>query len=148
MFKGLFYLLVTGIIFNPAVFFGGLGGILAYWKLTQQQLMILCSGYQMYLLFLIFVGFHIYFFKKNYKDDCIHLDWGEMIKNVIKQFLLMVFSFYVGLLLASYLDFSALMPKKGQISNDAFSEYSYTQQATEQATEMQREYRNMLDAIK
>ena len=148
MFKGLFYLFVSGIIFNPAVFFGGLGGIWAYLKLTQKQLMILCSSYQMYLLFLIFVGFYTYFFRKIYKDDCIHIDWKAMFGSIIKRFLLMVVSFYVGLLLASYFDFSALKPEKDRVSTGASSEYSYIKQITEQATEMQKQYQNMLGAMK
>lgn len=142
MLKGLFSLLITGILFNPAVFFGGLIGILAYIKLSIEQLEILCLTPYLYALFFLLMFLYIYIFKKTLKDDCVHIDKVATFKNIFKHFLLMTFSFYMGILTASYFDFSMPEPKP-QV--DPFAQYSEALQLQKKLNAPQNNYYNMLN---
>ncbi|HCU58692.1 MAG TPA: hypothetical protein DIC64_01790, partial [Alphaproteobacteria bacterium] len=72
-----------------------------------------------------------------------HIDWKATFSNIIKHFLLMTFSFFVGLLLASYFDFSMPEPKKG-----TDSEYSEIMSLQKQVQDWQNNYNEMLNKIK
>ena len=138
MFKGLIYLFSSGKIFSPPVFFGGLAGIICYIKLDAEEIMALFLDYRLYLSFFLFVSLYVYFFKKTLADDLIHIDWKAMLAGVFKSFLLMTFSFGIGFLLASYLDFSDLTPKPQ--NDEVYSQYPEILQMKKQAEELIKNY--------
>jgi len=144
MLKGFFALITTGLLLNPAVFFGGLTGILVYIALAEEQLYELCLSYHLYLLFLILSFLFVLFFRKTLKDDLINLDWKAMSLDTVKYFFLLTFSFFVGILLASYFDFS--IPEKK--SDTTYSEYSQIIELKKQVEDMQNNYNEMLTKIK
>ena len=147
MIKALWSLLVRGILFNPVIFGGGLLGILAYAKLSLNQLQVLLLDYHFYLLFFVLCSLYVYIFKKSYKSNYVHTDWKATILNIIKHFFLMLFSFAFGILLGSYFDFSALVPKRKPASYE-YNEYSEVMSVQKQVQDWQKNYNNMLDNIK
>lgn len=145
MLKGLIALFTTGLILNPCLLLGGLLGIISYVGLSDEHLKALYLSYQLYLLFLLFSFGFVYFFKKTLKDNEIDIDWIATSKTVFSQFLLMSFSFIMGMLLASFFDFSDFTPSK---ENYQYSEISETLSIQKQAEDMVKNYNNMLDSIK
>ncbi|MBR2299450.1 MAG: hypothetical protein IJ870_02615 [Alphaproteobacteria bacterium] len=144
MLKGFFALITTGLLLNPAVFFGGLFGIIAYIKLDEEKLKLLCVNLHLYLLFFLLMFLFVYFFRKTLKDDCIHIDWKATLQTVLKQFLIMSFSFYMGILIGSYFDFSLPAPSKEDYQ---YSEYSEMTNLLKQAEDIIKIDNKILDTL-
>ena len=144
MFKGFIALITSGIIFNPAVLIGALIGVVAYIKLDFEEIKILCTDYHLYLFFLFVCCLYVYFFKKTLKDNLRDLDLRVMFSTMIGQFFLMCFSFLMGMLLASFFDFSIPEPS----AKKTHSEYSETVGSINRAKNLQNDYNHILDQIK
>ena len=106
MFRGFFALFVTGLIFRPMLLLGGLTGIVLYIGLESETLKRLYSNYNLYLLFLFIASLYVFFFKKTYLENGYDVDWKETIKTMVGEFLMLSFCFIMGMLLASFFDFS------------------------------------------
>ena len=111
MLKGLWALFATGLIFNPALLFGAISGILSYVFLDSAHLKVLYTNYYLYLLFFLISAAYVYFARPTLQDNLIDIDWRATIKDMVKHFLLMSFSFIMGMLFASFFDFSDLSIK-------------------------------------
>lgn len=112
MLKGFLALFTTGIIFNPAILLGGLSGIVSYIFLDGEQLKTVYAHYHVYLLFFIFSAGYVYFLRPVLKDNARDTDWKATITSMIKETILMSFCFVMGMLLASFFDFSDLNVKQ------------------------------------
>lgn len=147
MLKGFLALFTTGLIFKPMVLLGGIIGIISYIALNSDVLKLLYTDYHIYALFLLIACLYAYFFKKTYQDNSYATDWGETIKTMFYEFFCLSLSFIVGLLLASFFDFSDLKvtPDKDDIR---YSEYSELSDIQQQAKKMQQNYNDVLNSIK
>ena len=147
MLKGLLALFTTGLIFNPVVWGGGLLGIVSYIFLDSTQLKILYMSYHIYLLFFVFSATYVYLAKPTLTDDLEHTDWNATSKNIVKHTLLMSVSFWVGMLLASFFDFSAL-PIKPDKSDYQYSEIYNIMSVQKQAEDLMKNEQRLMDSIK
>ena len=147
MLKGLWALFTTGLIFNPMVWGGALIGILGYVFLDSTQLKILYAGYHIYLLFLVFSATYVYLAKPTLTDDLEHTDWNATSKNIIKHTLLMSVSFWVGMLFASFFDFSDLNIKPDK-SDYQYSEIYNIMSVQNQAKELMKNEQRLMNSIK
>ena len=77
MFKGLWALFASGLIFNPALLLGAFTGIIAYIALDSEHLKILYTDYHLYILFLLLSCLYVYFFQKTLQDNLRDIDWKE-----------------------------------------------------------------------
>ena len=145
MLKGLLALFTTGLIFNPAILVGALSGILAYIFLDSEHLKMLYTNYHLYLLFLLICALYTYFARPTLKDNLIDTDFKATSKDAVKHFFLMSFSFIMGMLFASFFDFSDL-PVKPQPTIYKNSEFSDLLDLQKQAKDMQKSYDMMLEA--
>ena len=145
MFKGLFALLTTGLIFKPMLLLGGIIGIVSYVKFDAERLQILYTDWHLYALFLIVAGLYAYFFKQTYLQNTYKTDWKETSKTMFLEFLLLSFSFVIGMLLASFFDFSLPEPKTEHMH---YSEQSEILELQKRAEDMQKQYDRLLNQIK
>ena len=116
MLKGFLALFTTGLIFKPMLLLGGIIGIVSYVLLDGESLKILYTNWQLYALFFIISCLYVYFFKKTYTEKAYQTDWKETSKTMFSEFFVICFSFIVGMLLASFFDFS--LPEAKTQSND------------------------------
>ena len=147
MLKGFLALFTTGLIFKPMILLGGFIGIFLYILLDGETLKILYTDYHLYLLFLLIACLYAYFFKKTLQDNSYATEWKETIKTMIAEFFRLVFSFIIGMLLASFFDFSDIQIKPD--SQDVkFSEYSEIVDMQKQARELMQNYDTLLNQAK
>ncbi len=134
MLKGLWALITSGLIFNPMLLLGAAIGIAGYIFLDNEQLKILYTNYHLYLLFLLVSAVFIYFFRPTLTEDLRKTDWKETSKDIIKQTILMSFSFIMGMLFASFFDFSDIKdtPNKSDYQYSQYSEITSLQKQTEE----------------
>lgn len=146
MLKGLIALFTTGVIFNPAVSLGGLLGILAYVFFDGAQLKIIYTHYQLYLLFFIFSAIYVYFLRPIFKDNGRDTDWKATITSMIKETILMSFCFVMGMLLASFFDFSDfdMKPKEQDYQ---YSELGSIMSLEKQAESLMQNENNQIQKI-
>lgn len=135
MLKGLWTLLITGVLLNPVVFFGALAGVAVYFSLDFEQIQTLAFDYHLYLLFFVLSALYVYVFRKSYNEEYTKIAWGATFANMIKHFLLMVFAFAMGILGGNYFDFSGLKTPQTPPQVSDFSEYS-------RLLEMQNQYKD------
>ena len=147
MLKGLLALFTTGIIFNPAVWGGALIGILGYIFLEPAQLKILYKSYHIYLLFFVFSGTYVYLARPTLKDDLEHTDWNATSKNIVKHTILMSFSFWMGMLFASFFDFSDINIKPDK-TDYQYSEIYNVMSVQKQAEELMKNEKRLMDMVK
>lgn len=145
MLKGFLALFTTGLIFKPMLLLGGIIGIICYIKLDGAQLKILYTDWHLYVLFLLIASFYAYFFEKTYFGNTYATDWKETSKTAFKEFLLLTFCFFIGMLLASFFDFS--MPETSTKSIN-YSEQAEILELQKQAEDMMQNYNALLDSIK
>lgn len=145
MLKGFLALFTTGLIFKPMLLLGGIVGIVSYIKLDGEQLKILYTDWHLFALFLLIASLYAYFFKKTYWGNTYATDWKETSKTAIKEFFVLTFSFFVGMLLASFFDFSLPESSTKSIS---YSEQAEILELQKQAEDMQKNYNALLDSIK
>ncbi len=146
MFKGLWALFTTGLIFNPALLFGALGGILCYVFFDDAQLKILYTNYHLYLLFFVLCATYVYFARPTLKDNLKDTDWNMTSKDIIKHTLLMSFSFLMGMLFASFFDFSDLQIKPDK-SDYQYSEIYNVISVQKQAEDMVKNEQKLMETI-
>ena len=145
MLKGFLALFTTGLIFKPMLLLGGIVGIVSYIKLDGEQLKILYTDWHLFALFLLIASLYAYFFKKTYWGNTYATDWKETSKTAIKEFFVLTFSFFIGMLLASFFDFS--LPESST-KNVSYSEQAEILELQKQAEDMQKNYNALLDSIK
>ncbi len=144
MLKGLWTLLITGVLLNPVVFFGALGGVAVYFALDFEKIQMLAFDYHFYLLFFVLSSLYVYIFRKSYNEEYTKTDWGATFGNMIKHFLLMIFAFVMGILSASYFDFSGLKKAQTPPQVSDFSEYSKLLEMQNQYKEWENNYNDRL----
>lgn len=145
MFKGFLALFTTGIIFRPMLLLGVIVGVVAYIKLDDGQLKTLYTDWHLYVLFLIIASVYVYFFKKTYWGNTYQTDWKETSKTMIAEFFRLSFCFAIGMLLASFFDFSLPEPSSQKIT---YSENAEISDMKKQAEDMMQNYNALLDSIK
>lgn len=145
MLKGFLALFTTGIIFKPMLLLGGIIGIVSYIKLDGAQLKILYTDWHLYVLFLMIASLYAYFFKKTYWGNTYQTDWKETSKTMFAEFLVLSFSFFIGMLLASFFDFSMPEPSTKSIN---YSEQAEILELQKQAEDMMQNYNTLLNEIK
>ncbi len=96
MVKGIIALFTSGIIFNPMVLLGIIGGIAAIVRLDEESIRALMTNYHFYLL-IAFISFgYIFVFQKEYKEGGIELNYAAMvftaIWGIVKFFLAFILS--------------------------------------------------------
>lgn len=116
MIKGFLALFTTGLIFKPMLLLGGIIGITSYIMLDGESLKLLYTNWQLYALFFIISCLYVYFFKKTYLENTSQTDWKETSKTMLSEFFVLCFSFVIGMLLASFFDFS--LPESKTQTND------------------------------
>ncbi|MBR6409401.1 MAG: hypothetical protein IKS23_04085 [Alphaproteobacteria bacterium] len=147
MLKGLWTLLITGVLLNPVVFFGGLAGIAVYVSLDFGKIQILATDYHLYLLFFVLSSLYVYVFRRSYNEEYTKIDYGATFSNMVKYFLLMTFSFFIGILLASYFDFSDLKPRN-TMSAYEYNQYSEIFDLKKQVEDLKNNYNNLFNEQK
>lgn len=108
MINTIWNFLIHGILLKPAVFFGILGGVLAYIFMPLDQLYALCVDYRLYFGFFVWAFFYACVYRRSYKNNYNRVDWVQTFLNVIKQWLLLSFSFLIGIIGIYYFDSSEL----------------------------------------
>ena len=145
MLKGFLALFTTGLIFKPMLLLGGIVGIVSYIKLDGEQLKILYTDWHLFALFLLIASLYAYFFKKTYWGNTYATDWKETSKTAIKEFFVLTFSFFIGMLLASFFDFS--LPESST-KNVSYAEQAEILELQKQAEDMMKNYNILLDSVK
>lgn len=100
--------LIHGILLKPSVFFGLIGGVLAYIFLPLGQLYAICIDYRLYLGFFGWAFFYAVIYRRSYKDNYNHIDWFQSFLNVIKQWILLTIAVIVGIIGIYYFDSTQL----------------------------------------
>ncbi len=142
MLKGLWTLLITGVLLNPVVFFGGLAGVAVYFSLDFEKIQILAKDYHLYLLFFVLSSLYVYIFRRSYNEEYTKIDWSATLSNMFKHFFLMTFSFFIGILMGSYFDFSDLKPRN-TMSAYEYNQYSEILDLKKQAEDLSKNYNNL-----
>ena len=145
MFKGFLALFTTGIIFKPMLLLGVIVGVGAYIGLDGERLKVLYTDWHLYTLFFLIAALYTYFFRKTYLENSYAVDWKETVKTMISEFFVLSFCFVVGMLLASFFDFS--LPESSTKSI-TYSENAEISDMKKQAEDMMQNYNALLDSIK
>ena len=136
MIKGFLALFTTGLIFKPMLLLGGVIGIVSYVTMSGEQLKILYTDWRLYVLFFIISGLYTFFFKKTYIENADRIDRIETSKTALGEFFVLSFSFVIGMLLASFFDFSMPEPSAQNMSSSSQNE------------ELLQKYNTLLDQVK
>lgn len=136
MIKGFLALFTTGLIFKPMLLLGGVIGIVSYVTMSGEQLKILYTDWRLYVLFFIISGLYTFFFKKTYIENADRIDRIETSKTALSEFFVLSFSFVIGMLLASFFDFSMPEPSAQNMSSSSQNE------------ELLQKYNTLLDQVK
>ena len=136
MIKGFLALFTTGLIFKPMLLLGGVIGIVSYVTMSGEQLKILYTDWRLYVLFFIISGLYTFFFKKTYIENADRIDRIETSKTALGEFFVLSFSFVIGMLLASFFDFSMPEPSAQNVSSSSQNE------------ELLQKYNTLLDQVK
>jgi len=145
MFKGFLALFTTGIIFKPMLLLGVIVGVGAYIGLDGERLKVLYTDWHLYTLFFLIAALYTYFFRKTYLENSYAVDWKETVKTMISEFFVLSFCFVVGMLLASFFDFSLPESSSQKIT---YSENAEISDMKKQAEDMMQNYNALLDSIK
>ena len=145
MLKGFLALFTTGLIFKPMLLLGVMIGVGAYIGLDGEHLKILYTDWHLYALFFLVAALYPYFFKKTYLENSYAVDWKETLKTIVSEFFVLSFCFVVGMLLASFFDFS--LPESGS-QKVTYSETAEISDMKKQAEDMMKNYDAILDSIK
>ena len=145
MFKGFLALFTTGLIFKPMLLLGVIVGVGAYIGLDGERLKVLYTDWHLYTLFFLIAALYTYFFRKTYLENSYAVDWKETVKTMISEFFVLSFCFVVGMLLASFFDFSLPESSSQKIT---YSENAEISDMKKQAEDMMQNYNALLDSIK
>ncbi len=96
MIKGIIALFTSGIIFNPMVLLGIIGGITVMARLDEDAIHALLTDYHLYLLAALVSFGYIFVFQKEYKEGGVEINYAAMvftaIWGIVKFFLAFILS--------------------------------------------------------
>jgi hypothetical protein len=104
MIKGIIALFTSGVIYNPMVLLGIIGGFAAMFTLDGKGINTLCHNPDLYFSMLALAGIYVIGFRRVINDD-FRVDWPQTILRLVGNFLKLVISFFCAMMFIGMFSF-------------------------------------------